>query len=157
MTVSQERIERAAKAMVNALNQAEPTSAEWWGLENEERDLALELSRAALEADAPEATAAARDVLAERERQRSAEGWTLEHDDAHVNGQMALAAACYAANSTLRPDQNELDRYREAELRRRFWPWDASWWKPKDPRRDLVRAGALILAEIERLDRAASR
>ena len=35
------------------------------------------------------------------------------------------------------------------------WPhtWDASWWKPKDRRRDLVRAGALIIAEIERLDR----
>ena len=29
------------------------------------------------------------------------------------------------------------------------------WWKPTDCRRDLVKAGALILAEIERLDRAA--
>lgn len=36
----------------------------------------------------------------------------------------------------------------------RGWPWGSSWWKPKDPRRDLVRAGALILAEIERIDRA---
>ena len=103
-----------------------------------------------------ELSRAASDVLAERERQQSAEGWTPEHDNAHVNGQMALAAACYAANSMLRPDQNELDRYREAELRRRFWPWHASWWKPKDSRRDLVRAGALIIAEIERLDRLAT-
>jgi hypothetical protein len=29
------------------------------------------------------------------------------------------------------------------------------WWKPTNRRRDLVKAGALILAEIERLDRAA--
>lgn len=35
------------------------------------------------------------------------------------------------------------------------WPWDASWWKPNARRRNLVKAGALILAEIERIDRAA--
>ena len=33
------------------------------------------------------------------------------------------------------------------------WPWVRRWWKPTDRRRDLVKAGALILAEIERLDR----
>lgn len=35
-----------------------------------------------------------------------------------------------------------------------FWPWDKSWWKPKGARRDLIRAAALIVAEIERIDRA---
>ena len=30
----------------------------------------------------------------------------------------------------------------------------AAWFKPTTPRRDLVKAGALIIAEIERLDRA---
>lgn len=34
------------------------------------------------------------------------------------------------------------------------WPWDDVWWKPKDPRTNLVKAGALILAEIERMDRS---
>ncbi len=36
------------------------------------------------------------------------------------------------------------------------WPesWASCWFKPKDRRRDLIKAGALILAEIERLDRA---
>ena len=38
-----------------------------------------------IEATMTEATAAARDVLTERERQQSVEGWTPEHDDAHVN------------------------------------------------------------------------
>lgn len=36
------------------------------------------------------------------------------------------------------------------------WCWDRSWWKPTTPRRDLVKAAALILAEIERIDRAAA-
>jgi hypothetical protein len=33
------------------------------------------------------------------------------------------------------------------------WPWDATWWKPKDRRSNLIRAGALMLAEKERLGR----
>ncbi|MNY70647.1 hypothetical protein D3C86_2088230 [compost metagenome] len=37
------------------------------------------------------------------------------------------------------------------------WPWSEDWWKPSpEPRRNLVKAGALILADIERLDRAAN-
>lgn len=38
-----------------------------------------------------------------------------------------------------------------------FWPapWSRAWFKPTQPRRDLVKAGALTLAEIERIDRAA--
>jgi len=36
------------------------------------------------------------------------------------------------------------------------WTWERAWWKPTTRRRDLVKAGALILAEIERLDRAAA-
>jgi hypothetical protein len=32
------------------------------------------------------------------------------------------------------------------------WPWTRDWWKPQDFRRDLVRAAALILAELERFD-----
>lgn len=38
----------------------------------------------------------------------------------------------------------------------RLWAWHSRWWKPKDRRCNLVRAGALIVAEIERLDRAAA-
>lgn len=91
---------------------------------------------------------AARDVLAERQRQISAEGWTQEHDDQHSSGQMALAAACYALVGSI-------DRSPGAfKTPLQNWPWQASWWKPTTPRRDLVKAGALIIAEIERLDRA---
>lgn len=100
-------------------------------------------------------TGAARDVLAERRRQIEAEGWTREHDDAHEDESLARAAACYAENPELvTPGWPGGEKPRPQS-----WPrsWSARWWKPTDRRRDLVKAGALILAEIERLDRAATR
>lgn len=111
------------------------------------------------------ASQAATDVLAERRRQVEAEGWTAAHDDGHAGGDLAAAAACYAWSGG-RDDVIERTRIRDALNDRfgsdiglpikRMWPWDSIWWKPKaDPRADLVKAGALILAEIERRDRAA--
>lgn len=85
-------------------------------------------------------TDAARDVLAERQRQVSVEGWTPDHDDAHDDGSLACAASCYACAAAGLADAE------------RDWPWNGGF-KPADPRRMLVKAGALILAEIERLDR----
>jgi hypothetical protein len=82
------------------------------------------------------------DVLAERRRQIEKERWTPEHDDEHTDGVLALAASCYATADTGSPLP-------------KVWPWDPADWKPKGKRRNLVRAGALILAEIERIDRAA--
>ncbi|HBU8799188.1 TPA: ead/Ea22-like family protein [Klebsiella pneumoniae] len=91
-------------------------------------------------------TAAAADVLAERKRQVAAEWWTPEHDDEYEHGELADAAGCYALSSELFDCAGEPPRP---------WPWPDEWWKPTNRRRDLVKAGALILAEIERLDRAA--
>lgn len=103
---------------------------------------------------------AVRDVIAERERQECKEGWTVAHDDEHTDGSLAQAAACYAlayqdfvdCNFVANPeDEND---FKIPAL----WPksWAGRWWKPKDRRRDLVRAAALIIAEIERLDRKAA-
>ena len=80
------------------------------------------------------------DVAAERRRQIEAEGWTPEHDDHHLPNELSLAAASYVCAD-------------EGDAPPAIWPWDWSWWKPKDRRRNLVKAAALILAEIERLDR----
>lgn len=108
----------------------------------------------ALRATSPAQTApqpvssALADVIAERRRQIAVEGWTPEHDDEHGRGEMALAAACYARHAIVPPALSDVPA---------TWPWGASWWKPGDPRRMLVKAAALILAEIERLDRAAAR
>jgi hypothetical protein len=91
-----------------------------------------------------EQSRATADVVAERRRQVDYEGWDAEHDDQYQNsGQMAQAAAAYALRAS--PAQ-----YNHAHD---LWPWSDEWWKPKDVRRDLVRAAALIIAEIERLDR----
>lgn len=87
---------------------------------------------------------AAQDVLAERERQKAVEGWTAEHDDAHSDGELAAAAICYAFTSVRS----------QHHINNQIWPWDSDWFKPTTRRRDLVKSGALILAEIERLDRA---
>lgn len=85
------------------------------------------------------------DVIDERLRQIGQEGWMAEHDDEHGDGSMAIAAACYALPSGMR---------QMTEMSCPWgWPWSPEWWKPKGGRKDLVRAAALILAEIERLDR----
>ncbi|MDV7920390.1 hypothetical protein R4K20_01690 [Pseudomonas aeruginosa] len=84
------------------------------------------------------------DVQAERRRQVEAEGWTPEHDDEHNGGELADAAACYALSAA------GWSTYAARER----WPWPLEWWKPSTARRDLVKACALALAEIERLDRA---
>lgn len=102
---------------------------------------------------------AANDIIAERQRQISAEGWTPEHDDVHTDFQLALAAACYAQNvadyaAEYYQPHSSIDWTDAPEPE--AWPWCLDWWKPTNPRRDLVKAGALILAEIERLDRAST-
>jgi hypothetical protein len=82
----------------------------------------------------------------ERIRQIQKEKWTAEHDDLHSRGQLAVAAVCYALPKDYRKD---------TELPEHYWPWDWKWWKPspKDRIKELVKAGALIAAEIDRLIR----
>jgi len=87
-------------------------------------------------------------ITFERQRQIDQEGWTAEHDDEHVHGELAAAAVCYAMYAD--PDG-------AGECADDFWPWDSSWWEPSDdPIRNLARAGALIAAEIDRRVRAES-
>lgn len=114
--------------------------------------LALLPAAAAIRAAAFE-EAALTDVAAERKRQRDVEGWTAEHDDGHNKGELAAAAACYAVGRCIL--EGSL-RITERGLTKNLWPWSSGWWKPKDRRRNLVRAAALIVAEIERIDRAAA-
>lgn len=82
-------------------------------------------------------------IAAERKRQIEAERWSDKHDDTHDHREMAVAASCYilhAVNGASKPP--------------RIWPWDRMWWKPSNNQiRNLVKAGALIAAEIDRLQR----
>ena len=93
----------------------------------------------------PEVSAAARDVLAERQRQISVEGWSVKLDDKYIDCELARAAATYALCT--KPGQLKVC---DAPV----WPWPMHWWKPTTYRRNLVKAAALLLAEIERADRA---
>lgn len=91
------------------------------------------------------------DIAEERRRQIEVEGWTPGHDDAHSDGELARAASVYARHAAL-SDSFRRGMAKDLPLN---WPWERAWWKPTSKRRDLVKAGALIVAEIERLDRAA--
>lgn len=81
-------------------------------------------------------------IAAERERQIQEEKWTSEHDDKHISEELAEAAAFYALP----------DKYGELLS---FWPWHPDWNKKRkfDRKRQLAIAGALLAAEIDRLNR----
>ena len=84
-------------------------------------------------------------ISEERKRQIEKEGWSLEHDQLHNNEELPQAAECYLDHYLWGGPENL-----------HYWPFDASWWKPdnSDTRlRVLVKAGALIAAEIDRITR----
>jgi len=90
----------------------------------------------------------AEQISAERARQVEVEGHDDGHDSNHRDGELAYAAMCYAAPCHAFPNQDFPA----------LWPWDYMWWKPsRDPVRNLVKAGALIAAEIDRLQRMQER
>lgn len=100
------------------------------------------------------------EIAVERQRQIDVEGWSASHDDEHQYGEIANAAAAYAQVAA---NQAECDRLGLAGeclddmAPPDCWRWGHDWFKPKDSRRNLVRAAALIVAEIERIDRVAKR
>lgn len=85
-------------------------------------------------------------VIAERRRQVEAEGWSIDHDDKHPEGELAKAGGCYATHS--------IGWKRTPPM---LWPWSRRWWKPADFRRNLVKGAALVIAEGEKFDRLKSK
>jgi hypothetical protein len=106
-------------------------------------------------------------IAEERQRQIEVEGWTPERDAEHDGGQLATAAAYYAAPEDIfvfREAESSFfsgntgdrgDRRLRPEGYYEAWPWDDEWnKKAKHERlRQLAIAGALIAAEIDRLQK----
>lgn len=100
----------------------------------------------------PEVEQSGHELIAEeRRRQVEVEGFTAEHDEQHNVGELAMAASCYALPPICRAMRND-----ECPI---GWPWGPDWWKPTpdDRVRELSKAGALIVAEIDRLLRLEAR
>jgi hypothetical protein len=90
-------------------------------------------------------------IAIERQRQMATERFTSTHDEQYQRGELAKAAVAYAQLAAM-----ELDAGTRGHIGwlnpPAIWPWEAHWWKPVDARRDLVRAGALIAAQIDLID-----
>lgn len=90
-------------------------------------------------------------IAIERQRQMATERFTSTHDEQYQRGELAKAAVAYAQLAA-----TELEAGTRGHIGwlnpPAIWPWEAHWWKPVDARRDLVRAGALIAAQIDLID-----
>ncbi len=93
-------------------------------------------------------------IAAERTRQIKEEGWSPQHDDQHKGAELVKAAICYAMAGVYPEGTQAADRILSHTIKH-WWPQELAqkWWKPKDRMRNLIRAGALIAAEIDRLAR----
>jgi len=94
-------------------------------------------------------------ILQERVRQITVEGFKSSNDDRYESGELCDAALSYtrAAARQLRGENITYIRtmVNSGDIP---WPWEDAWWKPsEDPQRNLEKAGALLAAEWDRLER----
>lgn len=102
-------------------------------------------------------------IADERKRQIEVEGWSAEHDAQYTHNELINAAMCY-----LQPESDRvydrmrliscMSEYKDKDMNDMtippsLWPWDERWWKPTPENRikELVKTGALIAAEIDRI------
>lgn len=88
-------------------------------------------------------------IAIERKRQIEELGYDYTNDALYQDSQLSNAAICYA----MTPDVRELENEEGASLDIALWPWDKQYWKPtpEDRIKELVKAGALIAAQIDYL------
>lgn len=107
-------------------------------------------------------------IANERRRQIEIEGFVADHDDKYVGAHMAFAAMCYLLPFTQHEIARVIPTPTNAPLTflGAFWPWAPGSFKQAarhrkattdDRIRDLTKAGALIAAEIDRLQRINER
>lgn len=91
-------------------------------------------------------------IAAERQRQIEAEGYDSAHDDAHDNGEIAQAATAYTHKAIEQVETG--GRTLQSFV---YWPWPDGFKASDTPIPNLVKAGALIAAEIDRLTRTTEK
>lgn len=95
-------------------------------------------------------------IAEERQRQIDVEGYTEQHDSNHKASEFVYAAIAYTEAAKVGINCMEIGNTNENEIMRRKvemgrdypFGWD---FKPSTDIRDLVKAGALIAAAIDRL------
>lgn len=92
-------------------------------------------------------------IAQERRRQIEGERFDPTADQQYDQGELARAAACYVRLEAMRSVAATVPGTAVDDRVPPEWPWARCWWKPKDRRSNLVRAGALIAAELDRMDR----
>lgn len=91
-------------------------------------------------------------IAAERRRQIEEECRTAEHDADHDAGELVYAARAYLrAHDWRRQFRSGNDVIKRYVLADNLWPWSPADFKPRSDVDDLVRAGALIAAELDRI------
>lgn len=84
-------------------------------------------------------------INAERHRQQEKEGYDHAHDDEHVDFELTDAAQCYLMVA--------MGQVEDPSVPPEQWPWAENEWKPSTRIRNLEKAGGLLMAEKERLER----
>ena len=90
------------------------------------------------------------DVYKERLRQIEI-GYGTDNDDGYTGGELAAAGGCYAFHAAVVLHEGVPPSYGDNPPG--WWPFNAASWKPETARENLVKAAALIIAEIDKIDR----
>lgn len=96
-------------------------------------------------------------IAEERQRQIDVEGYTPQHDSQHLPSEFIYAAIAYTEAAKVGVNCMEMGNTNENEIRFRKidmgidFPWGWANFKPTTDLRDLIKAGALIAAAIDRL------
>lgn len=90
---------------------------------------------------APHLFAVLNEITRERGKQVG-KGYDASSDDRYSGYQLIDASIAYSWAAL-----------GHAQYGNRYWPWDAESFKPEGQRANLIKAAALLVAEIERMDR----
>lgn len=105
-------------------------------------------------------------IAEERQRQIDVEGYSEQHDSRHDFRELTSAATTYIDAAILTANSIEIGNSNEASISwhqdnesfewkylKLRWPWEEESFKPTTPLKDLIKAGALIAAAIDRLQK----